>query len=732
MIRVPELPTVQSQAVNNPEARIGAANATNAALGGPIAQAIGGSGEAFQGVADQAQKLDNARAESEARQKLAADYSKLQIDLEKDLDPKSRIDKTQAFLMEQRGMPDRPEYPPQVRDSLRTHFSSFASEATIRAGKDAAMLTAKRAELSLSNEIETAKKTGNREVFDSAVATGEREGIILPEQSERLKKDFNRITAFNGVVKEIDTDPINALESLEDQEFLKQNPDLDPDSVQRLRNYAEPLANRSKAELWDNVLNASIDGKIITADELKSLADEGMISPEQRAQYLSTYHGPGKPVFDATIYEDAFSVISRYSPDQDPNGATLAQLRGQLATLPLPAESLKELSKRLTDRATPPKPEAKKRHRLEGDFQARTDQHFEEGKFGNWFKYDFPRDAAGNQIPGKEQTKVIQGSDWSKALTTKRRFLDQWEAYLQNSPEGIDPTEAEKVYQSIFEKVVLDSDEALPTGGAVPPAPPAVEFNDIDGLLGTPGEPPATSRLPAQSSTFGGIPILPPGRFYQDAKATVFGGRNDPADNGKSAFGGTTGAGGREGVAIPHDILKATFPGKDKAWFEKNVRVAVRTADGRKAVMPIADLGTAEWVWKKNGKPTLDLTPGAVKQLGGSVIYDDGGKMSGVKGIGNLSFALTTDNAGPEADLSRMTWEEASAAWFSDKKPRAPEQIASGLAALRHAWNSAQLTDLLDRNPDDNAPAALPLAKPGETEVTNLNTGDLSQYNVVR
>jgi hypothetical protein len=693
MIRIPDAPALQGTQVNAPDMRLAAAAAPTAALGS-LAQSIAEVGEAFRSVADQTQKNENARMESEARQRLAADYSQFQIDLEKDPNPQSRISKTNAFLMAQRGTPDAPEYPPQVRDSLRLHFNSFADQATTRAGEQAASLTAKRATLALSNELEAAKETGNLDGFEKAITTGEQAGIILPEQRQRMEKDFKRTVAFNGAVKIIDAEPITALESLEDPAFLKllkQHSDLDSDSVQRLRNYAEPLANRSKAELWDNVLNASIDGNIITAEELKGLAEDGMISPEQRAQYLSTYHGPGKPEFDATIYEDAFSVISRYSPDQDPTGATLAQLRGQLATLPLPAESLKELSKRLTDRATPPKPEAKKRHRLEGDFQARTDQHFEEGKFGNWFKYDFPRDAAGNQIPGKEQTKVIQATDWSKALTTKRRFLDQWGAYLENSPDGIDPTEAEKVYQTIFEKVVLDSDEALPTGGGLPPAPPAVEFNDIDGLLGTPGEPPATSRLPTQSSTFGGIPILPPGRFYQDAKPTVFGGKSDPDDNGLSAFGGTTGAGGKEGVAIPHDVLKATFPGKDKAWFEKNVRVAVRTTDGRKAVMPVADLGTAAWVWKKNGTPTLDLTPGAVKQLGGSVIYDDAGKMVGVKGIGNLSFALTTDSAGPEADLSRMTWEDASAAWFKDKRPRAPEQIASGLAALRHAWNYAQV-----------------------------------------
>ena len=529
--------------------------------------------------------------------------------------------------------------------------------------------------------------------FDRDLNHAVEAGIYNPAETEAAQRNFQAQEARIDIERMVTGNPSGFVD-MPATEFLKHVSGSTMEMIEPARRMAEKLDNRNKAELWDNILNKSIEGDIIPAAELKKLAEEGTISPEQRASYLAAHHRPSPPVFDATLYEDAFSVISRYDSTQDPSGATLAQLRGQLGTLPLPKESLQELSKRLTDRATPPRPEAKKRHRLEGDFQSRTDQHFEDGKFGNWFKWDLPRDTTGNAIPGKEQTKIIRASDWSKALSTKRRFLDQWDAYLENSPEGIDPAEAEKTYQAIFEKVVLDSDDALPTGGGLPPAPRAVEFDDIDGLLGAPDEPPTNSKLPAQSSNFGGVPILPPGRFYQNAKPTVFGGTNDPADNGLSAFGGTTGAGGKEGVAIPHDVLKATFPGKDKAWFEKNVRVAVRTADGRKAVMPVADLGTAEWVWEKNGRPTLDLTPGALKQLGGSVIYDSAGKITGVRGIENLSFALTTDNAGVEADLSQMSWGEASASWFKDKRPTAPEQIASGLAALRRAWNTAQMKEI--------------------------------------
>ena len=198
--------------------------------------------------------------------------------------------------------------------------------------------------------------------------------------------------------------------------------------MQRLRNYAEPLANRSKAELWDNVLNASIDGNILPPGELKELAEDGMISPEQRAQYLSTYHGPGKPEFDATIYEDAFSVISRYSPDQDPTGATLAQLRGQLATLPLPAESSRNYPS-----ASPIAPHHRSRRLRSGTGwkgiskreQTSISRRGSSETGSSMISRGTPREI---RSPARNRRRSSKATDWSKALTTKRRFLDQWGA----------------------------------------------------------------------------------------------------------------------------------------------------------------------------------------------------------------------------------------------------------------------------------------------------------------
>lgn len=155
--------------------------------------------------------------------------------------------------------------------------------------------------------------------------------------------------------------------------------------------------------------------------------------------------------------------------------------------------------------------------------------------------------------------------------------------------------------------------------------------------------PQGTGMLPSETSsigTFGGQPILPAGTPYRAARATVFGGPNDPNDNGKSAFGGTTGRGGKEGVAIPLAILQKTYPGKSKAWLGKNVQVRVTSSNGKTADLPLADLGTAEWVWKRDKRPVLDLTPGAVAKLGGTVRYTKSRKLSHPSGLGTVTFTL--------------------------------------------------------------------------------------------
>lgn len=156
---------------------------------------------------------------------------------------------------------------------------------------------------------------------------------------------------------------------------------------------------------------------------------------------------------------------------------------------------------------------------------------------------------------------------------------------------------------------------------------------ELGGSTGTSTTEPALPSIPSIDDPQGGPLFNFGGRTYgQDwgpATATVFGGQNDPEDNGLSAFGGPTGSGGREGVAIPAKVLQQTIGGTKSDWERAGAEVTL--ADGTKTVLPIADLGTAERIWERNQGPTLDLTPGAVGSLGGTVITDRNGRQTGVR-----------------------------------------------------------------------------------------------------
>jgi hypothetical protein len=692
-VRIPEIPGLAHTPVNAPKVSQGAATAPARALG-EVAAGIARLGQPFAEIADRTQRAENARLEIETRGAWNRQLAELNLKLQKESDPAEFTRQTDALLSQLKGGID-PSLPPAVRDRLTREYSEFADRAMIGAAAESAKLAQKRARLALDNDVQMAANTGDRDLYMKARQTATDSGILLPEEAVAMDREFSTRAIYQQLASKIDADPAAMEDLLEDTsspEARAAVEQLGPENLERLRRQAHIAANAERAELWDGVLNQALndgpDQVILAKEELRRLAEEGSISPEQRAAYLNAYHGETPPPFDPQIYNEAFGAISTYDPANDPTGATLAQLRGSLATLQLPKESVAELRDRLNDRAKPENPAA---HKLSGDFAKLTKESFDGGRFGNWFSYR-DHDDDWRTV----DAKVINFADYGRALATKRRFTDTFETWLRNQGDEVDPVKAQETYDQLFERIVLDNDDPA-AAPLVPGAPPLIDFGrDVDKLLGTPAtgagkETGATTG--AKPATFGGQPVRPPGVFYRNARPTIFGGTKDPADNGLSAFGGTTGEGGREGVAIPLDILKATFPGKDKAWFAENVRAVVKTDDGRSAVLPLADLGTAEHIWQKNGRPVLDLTPGAVKQLGGRPIYKDG-KLAGIANIGSVSFALSTQNAGTEADLRTLTWQQAQDSWFRAHKPTSADQIASGLAALKSAWLEAHARDI--------------------------------------
>jgi len=666
-----------------------------------VATGIGDIGETVLNIAGKVQATEDARKRSTLRTQWQRGLSELELDLAKDADPEKHLDKLENFIGRSRAAITDANPSARAREALELEFADFETDSRRRVGINAARLSRERAGLALQNELETAKQTGNRDAYVKALDTAEEGTLVLPERRVSLLREFDYHSEFRALQKEIEADPLDMERDLEAPDFLERYPNQNPESLDSLRRLASAEANRARGEIWDNVLNASLDGKVLSKDELRQMAVDGIISPQQRASYLDRWHQLAPPEFDAATYNQAFSAVTSYEPANDPTGATVAQLRQNLGTLALPEESIRELKGRLEARLSPIKRPA---HKLASEFEKQTAERFDSGDFGGgWWAWQPTVGGDGQPIPNRWRKEIISREKWAAAHSARQQFTAAWDTYLQNSGEDLDTVKAQQTYDALFDRMILDREDS---GPLIPAAPPAFDFGrDVDSLLGTPA--PATGKETSATSspgTFGGQPIQPPGTFYRNARPTVFGGKSDPADNGLSAFGGTTGEGGKEGVAIPLDVLKATFPGKDKAWFAANVRAVVKTKDGRQAVLPLADLGTAEWVWQRDKRPVLDLTPGAVKALGGSVVTKDG-KLAGVAGLGDLSFALTTDNAGTTADLSAMSWEEASSAWFTDKKPTDPGQIASGLAALRSAWLAAQY-------PDEEAPAPAESAEP--------------------
>jgi len=144
----------------------------------------------------------------------------------------------------------------------------------------------------------------------------------------------------------------------------------------------------------------------------------------------------------------------------------------------------------------------------------------------------------------------------------------------------------------------------------------------------------------ASGATFGGVPIRAVDQWYESARGTVFGGGSDPEDNGIGAFGFRTGTGGREGVAIPQRVM-AELTGTNDKSVHRQYKVEVLNRDtGERAVFEIVDRGPSERIWQRAGRAVVDLTEGAVAELGGRSHKNSRGQTIRTSGIDNLSFRI--------------------------------------------------------------------------------------------
>lgn len=290
MIRIPNLPQAPGQQVNAPPASIEVANAPNIALG-TLARSLASIGDGFQQHADQIQNMENVRLVSETRNRVAEEYARFSEELDKDPNPETRVEKTRAFWMKAKGIADRPDLPPAVRDSLVRWYEKAASESVISQGANAGRLSSKRALLALSNEIGSAKARHNREDLDAALATAKDSGILLPEEEQRIVQDFDRSVAAGKLDLAIQEDPALVLEDIERPDFIQRNPQFSPEDLPKIRRAAEAGAERIRGEELETLQEAMLRGMLKPSDLEAAL----YLKPSDRARFVRAMERAAAP-----------------------------------------------------------------------------------------------------------------------------------------------------------------------------------------------------------------------------------------------------------------------------------------------------------------------------------------------------------------------------------------------------------------------------------------------------
>jgi len=319
MIRALEIPGLQSTTVAAPEASPSVAAAPAAALGS-IAQAIGSVGQTFEGIADRIQGAENARAESEARQTWLQGWGQLQAELTRDPDPASHIRRTQDFLSQQKGSIDAPDLAPIVRDRLRLQYDDFATRALNQTTANASQLAVTRARAAMENEIDASLRAGNLAGVERATDTAVANGVILPEQGQKIRSDAESTIVRNNYLNEAASDPAGFIE----RHGSEPPAGLNAVEHQQILGTARASLARDTAATSDEILDGIVSGNITTPEQIEELTPN--LRPAARAslkRHLADFENANvkalkaTPAYQASAVAKVGEMLSSWTVDTD-------------------------------------------------------------------------------------------------------------------------------------------------------------------------------------------------------------------------------------------------------------------------------------------------------------------------------------------------------------------------------------------------------------------------------
>jgi hypothetical protein len=379
MIRLPEIPDLQSVAVRMPQMS-GAAPQARAL--GELGQAIAGAGEAFAAHAEKIDRVDQTAKESTFRNKLREDYANFNLELDKEQDPAARIKKTQDWLTTYKGTLDATDLSPETRQRLGVHYDEFATTARINSAQDAARLSVQRASLALNNEMESATQAGDHAGFQDALNRAQSSGILLPEKRALLEENFAKTVRHNESLAEIAHDP-NAW--MEANPSDKPAPGYDMGSWSNLQAHAKQQLRAVTYDVTGKIQDGIVSGNITTPEQIDQLTPE--LRPAARAelktalwQQLSAADKTARatPEYQAQTVGKVSALLADYTPTSDSFDSDFVKIDSLTRTLP-PGAVRDELERRVKDvrdgKQTEIKTHADSAH-------AALDAAFKAGRFG--------------------------------------------------------------------------------------------------------------------------------------------------------------------------------------------------------------------------------------------------------------------------------------------------------------------------------------------------------------
>jgi len=496
MPRVPDFQLQQSLAVPGDAEGVSRTMLSTVQAATGVAGNLLDAGQTVVKTLKRQQQIEDRKTALDARLGMQANLAEFERSLE-GVDPKEWVSRFDENAQQYKSQFLAQDYPPNVRRELELEANQAFGRARIQIAGAALKKNVGLTRQKYGQEIDLLTKRGETAAAKARLDEAKNLGIIDDPDYDAQAQQIDAFEQITGLHDLILDHPYKTLKTIQAPDFLKKFPALTLADQAELESVATRAINADRAQFWEAAVEAANNPdnpKILTDEELSTLADQGQITQTQRAKYLEAYRPDTAQPFDPAIYQKAITMIRGYTPENDPDGFEAATIRETLSNLNLPTNYRRELGKRFTahlnEDATPTRSGKKIRPNLrpiEKHFADLHKKYLEAGKFGGWINLEDH-----DQDESTAPKEVIDLKAYNRANALAIDFQTMWENHLANAPEDYPSTQAALDFETLYQ----DFRSKGPSPFEMPSLPPPVDFDkrlrDLigdEGAKGTPGTP---------------------------------------------------------------------------------------------------------------------------------------------------------------------------------------------------------------------------------------------------